>query len=594
MKKTICSFSMLLLVATTFAQSLADGIKQLQYGKIKSAKATLQGLYNANSKDAATVYWLGQTMIAADDVKSTKSLYQQAIQGGVNDALVAVGLAHCELLEGADWNSANQKFESAITASLETKGKNKGKPSAAVLNAIGRANCMGHLVKDGSSKFGNVDYAIEKLSQAGAIDATNTDCYIYMGLCYRKMGGEFGGEAQKAYMKALERNTNNPLPNYYIGKIYLSQQNKQSMEQYFNAAIASDIAFAPVYLDYYNFYSERDVVIAKENIEKYIQYADKDCNNDYFYADYLFRAAKYQESLAKAKDLENSDCKMRVPVLYAYNYDRLNDSVQAKTNIEKFLSTAPADKILPNDYAIAVKVLSRFVGTEQQTIGYLNKMIEMESNKNNQINYYTQIAELNGKAKNYAEQIKTIQKIAEMRGTTSEFDYYKMSDAAQLAKDYATGLDIAKKYLAAYPDKPQPVKFYRKAAIGLDPDSTKGLSIQPLTDLNSILEKDIEKNRAAIFNNYYYMYMVYADKLKDYPKALEACDKMLLLYPNPGDENTYVNSQKEMLKKVMANPPKPSTTKPKTASPPTTPAKPASKTTGSTKPAAQPKDVKKK
>ena len=590
MKRTISLLVAIIFSVTILkAQSVTDAIKLMQYAKNKSAKEMLQKLYVANDKDANTIYWLGQSMIALDDINGAKSLYQKSLQAGVNDGLLYIGMAHVDLLEGGDWNSAMQKFESAITTTAETRGKNKGKAPVAIYNAIGRANCIGHLVKDGSSKFGNADYAIEKLKIAKDIDVTNTDCLIYMGLCYRKMGGEFGGEAQKAYTEALSRNPNLPQANFLLGKIYLSQQNKPFMEQYFNAALANDIAYAPVYLDYYNYYSNRDVTVAKENIEKYLQYADKDCNNDYFYADYLFRAGNYQASLTKAKELENGDCKMRVPILFAYNYDRTNDSVQAKANIEKFFATATPDKILQSDYDIAIKVLSRFEGSEQQAVDYIYKLIEMDNSKPTQIQYLSQAADLFAKAKNYTEQIKIIQKIADIRGAINESDYYKMSNAAQSAKDFPQLLEIAKKYIAAFPDKPQPASFYRKAAISLDADSTKGLAIQPLTDLNLILEKDIEKNRKTLFNNYYYMLVVYGDKMKDYPKAIEVLDKMLMLYPTAGEENDFVVKQKANMQLMMNKPTKNSTT-PKTTKPAAKPAK----STGAAKPTAKPKDVKKK
>jgi hypothetical protein len=51
-------------------------------------------------------------------------------------------MGHVEILEKGDMNSVKQKFEQAITATTETKGKNKGKPSADILNAIGRANAF--------------------------------------------------------------------------------------------------------------------------------------------------------------------------------------------------------------------------------------------------------------------------------------------------------------------------------------------------------------------------------------------------------------------------------------------------------------------
>ena len=572
--------SVIFTVSISTAQTIADAVKMLNYGKNKSAKEQLQKMVTANDKDAPAIYWLGQSMIAVDDVKGAKAVYQQALTSGVNDPLIWIGMAHTSLLEGGDWNAASQKFEQAITSATETKGRNKGKPSVTVLNAIGRANCIGHAA-DGSSKFGNPEYAIEKLKQASTIDPTNTECFIYMGLCYRKMGGEFGGEAQKAYTEVLNRDSKNALANYLIGKIYLSQQNKPFMEQYFNAALANDIAFAPVYLDYYSYYSNRDVTLAKDYIEKYLQYADKDCNNDYFYADYLFRAGNYQASLAKAKELENGDCKMRVPILYAYNYDRTNDSTQAKASIDKFFAAATPDKILITDYDIAAKIYARFPGMEAQAVTYINKAIEMDNSKTSQLQYLSQAADLYGKAKNYTEQIKIIQKIIDLKGATSEADFYKLNNAAIQAKDFVLGLDVAKKYLAAFPDKPQPVTFFRKAAIGLDADTSKGTAIPALTELNTILEKDVEKNKKSIFNNLYYMFQYYGGKSKEYPKVVEVLDKMIALYPTAGEENQFANDQKTMIQKVMANPPK----TPKTPATPTPPSKPVkeTKSTGATK-----------
>jgi Tfp pilus assembly protein PilF len=568
----------IVFVNVLHAQTVIDAVKLLNYGKLKSAKTALQSLVAANPKDNQAAYWLGQTLLVADDVKAAKAFYQQALNSNLsNDAFMIVGMGHVELLESGDINSAKQKFEQAITACVDTKGKNKGKPTAAILVAIGRANCIGRLVKDGSSKFGDALYAIDKLNQAATADITAPDMYINMGICYRKMGGEFGGDAQQSYTKALERDPKNAQANYLIGKIYSSQNNRPLMDQYFGAAIAADVAFAPVYLDNYLYYANKDVAIAKDNIEKYIMYGDKDCNNDFLYADYLFRASKFSESIAKAKELEGTECKTRVSILYAYNYDRLNDSLQAKTSVDNFLATATPDKIQLTDYDIAIKIYSRFAGTETKVIELLNKQFAADSSKNNKINYLTQIADLHLKQKNYTDQIKTFNRIAELKGTFSESDYYRICNAYLQAKDFGNGLETSKKYLAAFPDKPQPASFFRKSAIGLDPDSTKGTAIEPLTFLNSVLEKDTAKNKKAIFNNLYYMYLHFADKTKNYAKAIDVLDKMLVLYNNPGEENKFIIDQKASMQQMLKSPAKTAATKP---------------TSTATKPAAAP--VKKK
>ena len=68
---------------------------------------------------------LGKVLIVVDDVAGAKAVYQKALSAGVNEPLIWIGMAHIDLLEGADWNAASQKFEQAITFSTETKGKTK-------------------------------------------------------------------------------------------------------------------------------------------------------------------------------------------------------------------------------------------------------------------------------------------------------------------------------------------------------------------------------------------------------------------------------------------------------------------------------------
>jgi len=117
----------LLMANSIIAQGLSEGIKLLSYEKNKSASDIFKKLYDANSKDPQNVYWYGQAFLAVDDVKGAKSIYQKALQEGVNDAWVLVGMGHVELMEGGDINAAKQKFEQAITMAKETKGKLKGK-----------------------------------------------------------------------------------------------------------------------------------------------------------------------------------------------------------------------------------------------------------------------------------------------------------------------------------------------------------------------------------------------------------------------------------------------------------------------------------
>ncbi len=477
MKKTVALMFAAVFAVQCLTAQIAEGIKLLHYEKNKSAKEVLQKNYDANAKDPQAIYWLGQAHLAGngievtkEDVAAAKALYQKGLQELGSDAWLLVGMGHVELREGGDLNSAKQKFEQAITATTETRGKNKGKPNPAILTAIGRANA------DGDSKMGDPVYGIDKLKQAGALDLTNPDIYIYMGISYQKMGGENGGEAVKAYTEAISRDPKNALAMFRIGLIYRSQNNEELFNQYFDNAKTADAGFPPVYYALYQYYSERDVTKAKEYLDQYVRTADKDSRNELYQADYLFRAGKYDESLAKAKELDAAVGIKAVPrlgVVYAFNYLRKGDSLTAKKYIEEFLTTAPASEIQASDYKLGVEVVTKFPGNEATALTYVDRALQADTLKANQITFINAAADMLGKAKAYQAQLNLMKRGMLMKGELAEVDHYKLTSSAFNAKAYDQVIEFAKPYMAAFPDKPQPYSFFKRATMANGKDTAK-------------------------------------------------------------------------------------------------------------------------
>ncbi len=553
----------LVMVQCAMAQSIPDGIKLLQaVYKNKSAKDVLQKAYDANPKDPQAIYWLGianvaknREVLSADGVAAARAIYQKALQDGVNDPLIWVGQGTMDILESNNINAAKQKFEQAITTTTETKGKNKGKPSPAILNAIGFANALG------GSTVGDPMYGIEKLKQAAAIDLVNPDIMTNMGICYLKTGGENGGEAVKAFQDAISRDPKNARAMWRIGKVYQSQNNKESLEQYFNNAIAADPSFPAPYLELFNYYSNRDVVRAKGYLDDFLKYADKDPLNDFFYAEYLFRAGKYSESLVKAKEIEASAglaAAPRLSLLYAYNYDRLGDSVAARDNVIKFFD-AKLD-IQSQDYELAVKLLSKFPGREAQTVGYLEQAIGNDTSRVNKLNYMNQAADLYGKAKMYKEQLFWLKKVAELKPDLSNRDFYFICDAAAKSGAIEDGKKFSADYIAKFPDQLFGYRFAANAAIAEDADTTKGTAVPAVMAYIDFLSKDPAKNARILPYQFYYLASYYHDRAKDYPKTLEILNKLLVVYP----EDKYGLQVKPIVEKEISNPPAPPKTGNKT------------------------------
>ncbi len=515
---------------------LAEGVKMLNYEKNKSALAFFKSALEKTPGDPEITFWYGQALLAqnydgvatAASIKQAKELYQTALQAKGNDAWLLVGMAHIQALEGADVNAVKQNLEVAITTTLQTKGKNKGKPNVEIVNAIGR------VFSELPSNIGDHQYAIDKLKEAvSSNDVVNPNLFINLGINYLKLGGEHGGEAVSAFNEAITRDPKNAYAYYRIGKVYQTQANKESLEENLKKAIEIDPSIAPAYFALYTYYSDKNTDIAKANLDLFLTHADKDPVFDFFNADYLFQAGQYDASLEKTKALDANfgiAALPRLSVLYAYNYDRKGDSVSAKKYIEQYINTSATDQITNADYELAVKVLSKFPGTQVALGSLLEKAIAADSTKVSRLKYYKLGADMFEKGNMYADAFKWYALYSALRGIKDEGYYYKTASLAVNAKDGATAMAISKDYIAAFSEKPQGYTFNVKGAKLIDTANSTGILFAAITLQNEFLLKDAVKNKQTLVNNYYSM-MGYYNETKAYELAISMCDKVLELMP---------------------------------------------------------------
>lgn len=545
MKKTILSIACIVL-ATAFAtaQSVDDGIKYLYYGKDKSAKDALQQVVSKNPKDGRAIYWLGQALLAPgnSDVAGAKTVYQNALTGGVNDPYILVGMGELDLIQNNDVNAAKQKFEQAITMSKNKKGQED--PN--VLNAIGRANAYG------GNKVGDPAYAVEKLKRAAQIDPKNPDIDINLGINYLKMGSGNGGEAVTAFQDATTRDPKNAAGFTRIGNIYKSQDNKQSMEEWYGKAIAADATYAPVYYNWFDYYQNRDINAAQDYLNNYVKYADQDCNTEYFKANYLFRAGKYQESKAAADAMAAGSCKAfpKLNMLYAYNYDRLGDSTNAKSYIDKyFVEQTPTPEDASYYYTLAAKVYSKFPGMEDTAVGYLNKAMDVDTVQKNKSKYIDSIAAIYKRANKPVERFAYVKKAFDPQKDTSNRSFYDLTDAAVAAKDPYADSAIAM-YKAKFPDQVYPYTFAVKYAQSMDTTGEK--AVGPINDYIGYLSKDTAKNAQTIAYYYALQGGYYANTAKNIDSAVTAFQQAVKYDPNQAQYQQYLTILEGAQKKKNA------------------------------------------
>jgi len=560
------SFALTGVNAQVPVSPLNEGLKMLRYEKNKSALAFFKDAYEKNAKDPETIFWYGQAILSQNGagtpdqafVQATKALYQKAATELGNNAWILVGTAHVQLLEAgekADLNAIKQTLEVAITSTLNTKGKFKGKPSQDIVNAIG------YIHSEVPSSVGDHRYAIDKLKETiSAYEGTPVlpTMFVNLGINYLKLGGENGGEAVTAFLESINRDPQNAYPYYRIGKVYQTQNNLESLDEYFKKSLSADPKFAPTYFALYQYYADKNTETAKTNLDLFLQHADKDPALDIFNADYLFRAGQYDASLAKVKEMEASigiKALPRIGVLLAYNYDRKGDSVQAKTYIEQFITTSASDKVLNTDYELAVKVLSKFSGNEAVLAGLLEKAIASDTAKANQLKYYKLGADMFEKSNMYVDALKWNTKYFNLRGIKDELYYYKLTSVAYNAKDGLATTEIAKQYIAAFPERQNGYSFNVKGAQLIDTANKLGILFQAATVQNEFMLKDPVKYKQGLVNTYYLM-MGYFNEMKDLEKAIGMCDKVLELMP--GEAQTVKIKESlvknwEILKKMQGN-----------------------------------------
>ena len=545
MKKLVVSFVLFAFVGVgAIAQApvspYAEGVKLLNYEKNKSALIFFKDAVSKNPKDGEANFWQGEALLAQDGagmpsaavIQKAKEFYQQALQSLGSDPWLLVGMAHVQLLEGGNFNAIKQNLELAITSTIVAKGNAKGKVNPDIINAIGYIFAETPIVV-ADHRFA-VDKIKETISSYEGIGTLPANLYINLGINYLKMGGEYGGDAVTAFQEAINRDSKNAYGHYRIGRVYQTQNNRESFDEYYNKAIAADPTFPPVYYALYNFYADLNTETAKANLDLFLKHADKDPSLDIFNADYLFRAGQYDASLEKSKALEATIGVAALPrlgVLLAYNYERKGDSALAKNYIEQFINTSPSDKISSSDYELAVKIISKFSGNQAALGAILEKAIAADTSRTNKLKYYKLGYEMLEKSNMYSDELKWYAKYSALRGVKDEIYYYKTGSIALNAKDTTVATSIAKDYMAAFPEKPNGYSFYVKAARLVDTANNTGVLFEAVSVQNQFLLKNVANNKQGLINNYYTM-IGYYNETKSYENAVAMCDKVLELVPN--------------------------------------------------------------
>ncbi len=102
MKRTTitCLAAGLLVITGLKAQTVEEGINDLNSGRVNNAVGVFEKLLAVNPNNIEATYWLGQAYLETEEIKGARvadarSLYQKALQNSSNAPLLLVGLGGC-------------------------------------------------------------------------------------------------------------------------------------------------------------------------------------------------------------------------------------------------------------------------------------------------------------------------------------------------------------------------------------------------------------------------------------------------------------------------------------------------------------------
>jgi Flp pilus assembly protein TadD len=568
------------------AQSIDEGKKFMYYEKWRSAKSTFEKLLATNPANADAAYNLGLIYLKADDflnVGTAKEIFRKGLEAAANSPLLIAGMGHVELLEGKTQDARN-RFETAISLS---QGK-----SIPVFNAIGLAN------GDYDSKNGDPTYAIEKLKQATMVKGfKDPETYCLLGDAYRKLID--GGSAITAYQNALNISPNYARASYRSGKVYQTQGATQNdvFMKYYNEAIAKDANYGPVYNNLFNYYYNFDINKAGGYLDTYLNIMGADePKGCYYRASVKYAQALNKESITKANEcIAEAKAAGQEPYsklygLIGYAYDKLGDSVNAKSAFETFFAKAKSTDIGPTDKTTYANILLKFPGNEETAGKLVDEAVALDTVETSKVASLKGMAQRFETAKNFAAAAEWYKKILNTKRNPSKTDIYNVASNYSRSTNYAASIEHYNIYTAKYP-----TETFGHYMIGVTQNKIDTMPVQQGL-ANPAFMKVIElgeaqwatdsaKVKTHLLNAYQHFIQFAANTQKDKKVASDYCGKFLAKDPT--------NAEVANFKKMFDNPATklgPTQKQPATgAKPATKPATGATKPTTGSKPSATPK-----
>jgi tetratricopeptide (TPR) repeat protein len=404
---------------------------------------------------------------------------------------------------------------------------------------------------------GDAAYAIEKLTLATNIkNFNNPATYVLMGDAYRRQID--GGNAVQAYTKALTMDNKLAEAEYQIGKIYLTQNNKDYFLPAFEKAVEMDPAYAPAWFEiFYYYYYHWDKDKATNALNNYVANADPGPDVDLIKVDFKVATGDFNGAKADAQALiakMGDKAPARFYRTIAYCCDTLGDNNCAMTNIGSYFSKVDMVNVIPLDYVLKANIEGKSSDTLVQVKAFddFGLAIQKDSLPEDKAKFLGQAQALATKLNNKGALAKIATIVYTSIKVPTNSDTYKFGMAFYQAGDYKTADSIfCQVYQTKFPDEVFGYLYcMRSKALEDDSIGSQGIAEMKLADWgrakDSIAKatgtKDSIAYKKYVIDCYSRLAFYYNNTKKDKQQAIFWLQKILEVDPGNADAQKYITA----------------------------------------------------
>lgn len=504
MKQLFAIMTAIVLTIGANAQSLNEGIKMYKYERYQTAKKVLTPLA---ANDPIANYYLGLSELGMGNTSAAKDIFAKYPESYANIS----GMARVAYASGND-ATAKKILEDLVD---EAKRKNV-EPYKYAADAATYA------------KKGDKQQAVEWYKLFLERNENDHDVMISQGDAYQQLQSG-GGAAMTNYEKVVDADPKNSLAFSRIGKLWYDAKTYDKALEAWKKAQTADPTNPLPYRDLANAYMLTGKYdLAKENIEKYLEYSDKSLDDQERYLDILYLSKNYDKAIETANDLINKGVvEPRFYGILAFSQMEIEDTANALTNIRTYFKQTPTEDVRPLTY-LKYGTILLMNSMEDSANFYYNKYISMDTSTDNKLKNYRDIADAFKKERNWAVAGEWFQKITTDYPDKAEVnDYFYAGYYNYYSKNYEIADTMFAQMVSKYPEQPTGLYWRGRTNAAKDASAEEGLAkpyyeewldVQAKSDEYNPKDKDLMQ--AYQYLAVYYYNQKDCDNIKKYMDAI--------------------------------------------------------------------------